>query len=115
MLYDGALRFCRAGREAMVHGKLYEQNDNLQKAQRIITELMGCLDMVQGGEIAQNLFALYSFSYNELVMANVEDNPEGIDRAVKVLENLRLSWSELEAMQRQGANDNHAEATEKAA
>jgi flagellar protein FliS len=61
--------------------------------------------MHQGGEIAQNLFALYSYCYNELVMANVEDNVEALDRAVKVLTDLRSSWVELEIMYRTKVQD----------
>lgn len=105
MLYDGALKFLKLAREAMEHRELYQQNDRIQKAQKIITELMSCLDMHQGGEIAQNLFALYSYCYNELVMANVEDNVEALDRAVKVLTDLRSSWVELEIMHRMKVQD----------
>ncbi len=116
MLYDGALKFLKLGREAMVRHDLYEQNERIQKAQKIITELMSCLDMHQGGEVAQNLFALYSYCYNELVMANVEDNIEGIDRATKVLQDLRASWSELESLQRTKSQEiEHVSQTSKAA
>ena len=100
MLYDGALRFMNAGKRAMEAGNTFEQNVNLQKAQKIIAELISCLDMEKGGEIAQNLFALYGFCYNGLVDANVQDKPEPIDHAIQVLTNLRASWVELEKQTR---------------
>ncbi|MBL8087421.1 MAG: flagellar export chaperone FliS [Chthonomonas sp.] len=103
MLYDGAIRFVKQGREAVVAGDTFNQNRCIQKAQRIVTELMSCLDMHRGGEVAQNLFALYSYAYNELVMGNIEDNPEMLDRAIKVLEDLRSSWVELDRQQRTGS------------
>jgi flagellar secretion chaperone FliS len=96
MLYDGALRFMEAGKHAMAAKNLEKQNAELQKAQRIVTELMACLDMEHGGEIAQNLFALYSYVLNELVQANINDEPEGVDRAIAVMSELRMSWVELE-------------------
>lgn len=96
MLYDGALRFLEAGKHAMQQGDLERQNHNLQKAQRILMELTACLDMEQGGEIARNLFALYSYCLNELVTANVEDRPEPIDVCCRILSDLRESWAELE-------------------
>ncbi len=102
MLYDGALRFMAAGRRAMTEKNLYEQNRNIQRAQRIIAELMSCLDMRQGGEVATNLLALYTFSYNRLVESNVSDDPRGIDEVSQVLSNLREGWVELEASLRQG-------------
>lgn len=97
MLYDGALRFMDAGRRAMEERNIDAQNTNLQKAQKIVLELASCLDMRQGGEIAENLFALYTYCYNQLVAANIEDDPALIDQATRVLSDLRESWVQLEA------------------
>ena len=96
MLYDGALRFMEAGRHAIVARDIERQNSNLQKAQRIVSELTSCLDMAQGGEVARNLFALYTFCYNQLVAANVEDRPELVEQAMKIMSELRESWVQLE-------------------
>jgi flagellar secretion chaperone FliS len=98
MLYDGALRFMEAGKHAMKTGDLDRQNDQLQRAQKIFMELMSCLDMEKGGEIAKNLLGLYTFCLNELVTANMKDDPAGVDRAMKVISDLRESWAELERM-----------------
>lgn len=102
MLYDGALRFIKKGQAAMIEGDRFNQNHNLVKAQKIVAELMSCLDMNQGQEIAANLLALYTYAYNQLVMANMEDKPEPLLQASKVLEDLRESWVELERMVRSG-------------
>lgn len=103
MLYDGALRFLHAGKEAMIRKDLYGQNTNLQKAQRIVAELMSSLNMDQGGEVAQNLLALYTFVYNRLIEANINDKPDYIDQCDKILRDLRESWVQIEAEQRQPA------------
>lgn len=100
MLYDGGLRFMEAGKHAMANGNLDKQNHYLQKAQKIVFELMACLDMEKGGEVAKNLFALYGYVVNELVRANVEDKPEPIERSIKVLSDLRESWAEIEKASR---------------
>jgi flagellar protein FliS len=97
MLYDGALRYMETGKHAMRHGDLQKQNGELQKAQRVVTELMSCLDMDQGGEVAQNLLALYSYILNCLVQANIEDKPDLIDQSIAILSELRESWTALEA------------------
>jgi flagellar secretion chaperone FliS len=98
MLYDGALRFMEAGKHAMGNRELEKQNQSLQRAQKVVMELMSCLDMEKGGEVAANLFALYSFVLNELVSANVEDSAEPIDRSMRIMSQLRESWVQLEAM-----------------
>lgn len=99
MLYDGALRFMETGKRAIQTGNRDEQNVALQRAQRIVMELMGALDMEQGGDIAKNLLSLYSYVLNELVSANMKDEVGGIDRAIKVMSDLRESWSQIEATQ----------------
>lgn len=107
MLYDGALRFMESGKHNMETGNLAKQNDSLQKAQKIVLELMSSLDMKAGGEVATNLLALYGYVLNELVLANMKDDPTSIERAIKVMSDLRESWSQLEAsMRNQEGHDN---------
>lgn len=105
MLYDGALRFMEAGRHAMLRKEVYSQNENLTKAQRIVSELLSTLDMQQGGEVAKNLSAIYTYVYDRLVEANIEDKPELIEECTTIFSELRESWVELEAKTRAGANN----------
>ncbi|QYK52548.1 MAG: flagellar export chaperone FliS [Fimbriimonadaceae bacterium] len=96
MLYDGAMRFINAAKVAMEEGNLHKQNEMCIRAQDIITELISCLDVKQGGEIAGNLFALYTFAFDRIVQANIEDTPIYLDQATKVLSDLRESWAQIE-------------------
>lgn len=105
MLYDGALRFIALGRAGMQARNLFQQNENLQKAQRIVMELTSCLDMKAGGEVATNLFGLYTFVHNELVTGNMMDDEACLDRAVKILEELRTGWAELDARNKVGQQE----------
>ena len=102
MLYEGALRFMEAGKHAMAHRDVPKQNEALQRAQKIVMELMSCLDMKDGGEIATNLMALYTYVLNELIDANVADKPDGIDRSIRVMCDLRESWVQVEGTFRRG-------------
>lgn len=103
MLYDGALRSMEAGKQAIASQDLFRQNEQLQKAQRIVSELMASLDMDRGGEVAKNLLSLYTFVYNRLVDANIEDRPEYVDEAIVVMSGLRESWVQLEGQARRKA------------
>jgi flagellar protein FliS len=105
MLYDGAIRFMEAGKYGIEHQDLELQNKNLQKAQKIVLELMSCLDMEKGGEISTNLLALYTYVLNELVEANVGDKTEPVDRCIKILCDLRESWVEVDRMTRVQATE----------
>ncbi len=97
MLYDGALRFIEGGRLAMRAKDLSRQNDALQRAQRIVTELLSTLDRAQGGEIATNLASLYGFVLDRLATANIEDREPPLDEAVKTLRELREAWAQIAA------------------
>jgi len=105
MLYDGALKHMEAGKHAIESNDLAKQNQNLQKAQRIVMELMSCLDMKQGGEVAKNLLALYTYVLNQLVEANISDKAEPIERSIQVFSDLRESWVEIEKNARTQDND----------
>jgi flagellar protein FliS len=100
MLYDGALRFMEAGRHAMLRRDVFAQNENFTKAQRIVSELLSTLDMEQGGEVARNLVSLYTYVYDKLVEANLEDKPELVDECATIMSELRESWVELDRQSR---------------
>lgn len=110
MMYDGALRFMEQGKHAMKLRDLEKQNYYLLKAQKIVMELTACLDMEQGGEIAQNLLALYGYVVNELMDANIKDRSEGIDRSIRVISDLRESWVQLESAANQPVEELRAAA-----
>ncbi len=105
LLYDGAIRFMTRGKEAIIAGDLKKQDDQLRRAQKIILELMSALDMNRGGEVAKNLFALYTFAMDRLAEANMKDRPESVDEAIDVLTGLRSSWAELERRERHGITE----------
>ena len=105
MLYDGALKFMEQGKVSMAARDIQKQNHYIQKAQRIVMELMSSLDMVKGGEIAKNLLALYTYVLEELVSANIEDRSECLDRAMRTLTELRESWVEVEKITRAGVQE----------
>lgn len=96
MLYDGALRYIDGARVALEQRNHFEKNAQIQKAQQVVSELMCCLDMERGGEIARSLLALYAYIYNQLIQANVSDDVAALDSSRHVLEQLRSAWSQIE-------------------
>jgi flagellar secretion chaperone FliS len=101
MLYDGALRFMEEGKSAIIAKDFETQNTKLQRSQKIIIELMSSLDMKKGGEISKNLLSLYTFVLNELVDANLMDDPKRVDNAARTMSDLRESWVEVDKIVRQ--------------
>jgi flagellar protein FliS len=105
MLYDAAVKHLDRGLELLNlntkgkrdPGKIEKINNAVLKAQEIITELMASLDFDQGGEIAQNLFSLYSWFNQELLEANVRQDPRRITIVRNMVNELRGAWNEAAA------------------
>jgi len=92
MLYDGAIRFLNKAKDNMSFETYDIVNTNILKAQDILTELMLSLDVENGGEIADNLFNIYSFLKKQLIEANVKKNNDNIISVISLMKDLRDAW-----------------------
>jgi flagellar protein FliS len=105
MLYDGgissldhALGLLRGRHEFKKNpSKIEETGKAILKAQEIITELMVSLDFENGGDIAENLFALYTWFNKELLEAHVTLDEARIMAVRDSLVEIRKSWAEIVA------------------
>ena len=97
MLYDGAIRFINEAAYAMQQRDYETQNAKLQRAQKILAELISSLDFDKGGEIAENLFRLYAYMYNQLVEANINDDAARLEHVVGLLGEIREAWETIAA------------------
>ncbi len=92
MLYNGAINFLKKAQIAFDKGNKTEAHNNIMSAERIIVEFMQTLDMDLGGEMAKNLYSLYSYLYNKLVEANMRNKPENLVEVLDHLTKLRDTW-----------------------
>ncbi len=95
MLYDGAVRFLRVAVDNMEPRSYDVVNNNIIKAQDIITELMVSLNMDEGGEVARNLFNLYAYMKKRLLEGNIAKNSEALLEVSRLLEQLKTAWEEV--------------------
>lgn len=97
MLYDGAIKFLNIALDN-IEPKHYDVvNNNIIKAQDIITELLLSLNMNEGGEISQNLFSLYMYFKRQLLEANIKKDPEIIKHVLKLMKEMREAWDQISA------------------
>jgi flagellar secretion chaperone FliS len=101
MFYDGAIRFIRQAKEAMAAGDRVRKLESISKALAIVTELANTLDHEVGGEIAENLDALYYFMSRELTRANLENDAEKLKVVEDLLCGLRETWMQAIEINRQ--------------
>ena len=116
MLYDGCLKFLKLSKAGLEARDLPKFARFLSKGQAIISELMLTLDFEKGGEIAKDLDRLYDFMLFYLTEANLEKNPEKIQRVINLLETIASAYRDvIEGPSRQGQSPElpaPAEATE---
>jgi flagellar protein FliS len=100
MLYDEAVKSLDRGLELLDRHNRKKDPSNIEKigksvmkAQEIITELTVSLDFEQGGEIAKNLFSLYTWFNQELLEANIRLDTERIAVVRDMLNDLRGAWN----------------------
>ena len=98
--YDGAIRFCRAGKECLESDDSIGKGKWLSKAFDVVGELRKSLRPDAGGEVAGKLDEAYAFLSRQITLANVLSEPSHIDNALLLLENLRDAWREVVQMER---------------
>lgn len=94
-LYEGAMRFTRRAKDAHLGGRLEERGNAVSRALAIVAELQQSLNMEAGGEISQNLDALYVFISDRLLEGNVQGRVGAFDEVHDVFEELHQAWVEI--------------------
>jgi len=94
MLYDGAIRNTAQAIQALAAADRVRKAESISKAIHIITALSDTLDRQIGGEIAENLDALYNFMIRELTNGNLRNDPAPLGQVEGLLRDLRQTWSE---------------------
>jgi len=99
MLFDGYLRFTTAASRSFELEDFTKKNEginnNLIRAQNIVTELQSSLDMSVPGDLPGTLYRLYDYVLNNLQQANLKKDKSLIEEADKVISELREAWAEM--------------------
>lgn len=93
MLVEGAVKFSKVGRQAVVDKDIKKAHDALVRTQDIFSELMVSLDTTQG-DWAVQLFSVYGFIKEKLIEANMSKNLEVIDEIIPLIEDINETWKE---------------------
>ncbi|WCL50937.1 flagellar export chaperone FliS [Leptospira sp. GIMC2001] len=96
MLYEGAMRFLKIAGENMTPRKYDLVNNNIIKAQDIITELMLSLNLEDGKEVGNNLLSIYVYMKKRLLEANMKKETKIINEVIDLLGQLKSAWDELD-------------------
>ena len=96
MLFDGALSALLRARILMNQGNIAGKGMAISKAINIIDNgLKNGLNHEQGGEIADNLAALYDYMKRRLMQANLHNDVAAIEEVSGLLENIADAWRQI--------------------
>ncbi|MCU6708436.1 flagellar export chaperone FliS [Paenibacillus sp. J5C_2022] len=104
MLYDGAIRFCRQGIEAIEQQRPSDANTYLLKTQDIISEFIITLD--RSNPMSEQLLSLYEYFNQRLVEANTKKSAEPAREVLQHLIELKETW--MQAAKQTNAQAGHA-------
>ncbi|GAA4417602.1 flagellar export chaperone FliS [Acidovorax lacteus] len=96
LLYEGVLSSIAFARGALARGDVPGKCQSITKAIRILEEgLATALDRVDGGEIAENLGALYDYCVRRLIEANARNDDAILQEVMRLIEPVAQGWNEI--------------------
>ncbi|WP_181347268.1 flagellar export chaperone FliS [Thalassobacillus sp. CUG 92003] len=93
MLYNGCLKFIKHARKNIVDADHQQKNTNIQKAQKIIQELMVTLNPDM--EISEQMMSLYEYMNHRLIEANINNDADILDEVSGLVTEFRDTWKEV--------------------
>ncbi len=100
LLYDGAIRFLDQAIRSYRAGDGEMGRQAVVRAERVMLELMGALDLRY--ELAGNLLALYRYVFERLAEARRGEDAAELERLRGWLWELRSAWAQAEQRTRMG-------------
>jgi flagellar protein FliS len=103
LLFDGAESALHQALACIEAGDIQGRSNALMKAIDIVLSgLSASINVEEGGELAQNLLALYDYMVSRLIHANVHQDPTAIREVQKLLGEISGAWRELGTNLRSG-------------
>ena len=99
MLYNGCLKFIKAAKIAMGAKQIEAKNNNLLKAQNIISELMVTLNMDIA--VSKQMITMYDYMNRRLIESNLKNDVAILDEVEELMIGFRDTWKEVIQLNRQ--------------
>ena len=95
MLLDGVIDRINQARGHMTHGNVAAKGRNISGALAIVGELRDSLDHKVDRNLSQRLDALYQYVTGILLQAQLNNDPAGLDEAIRLLTPIRDGWQAI--------------------
>lgn len=96
LLFEGARQAMLVARAGMENGDIQTKGNSIARAIDIILNgLRSSLNLADGGDLAQNLYALYDYMARRLLHANAHNDLAALDEVIKLLGEIHEAWLEI--------------------
>ena len=95
MLFDGLIDSLVTAKGHIQRGSIEDKNKSLVRAGRIVLGLQGALDLEKGGDLARNLYELYSYVTRRLVYVNARNDLDALQEVHTLLNEIRQAWRDV--------------------
>jgi flagellar protein FliS len=95
MLFQKLLGNIATAKGAIAQKNHEKKGTELSNAIAIIGVLEGSLDFKQGGEVSENLAALYKFCCEQLVSASANNDADKLEAVIQILLPIKSGWDAI--------------------
>jgi flagellar protein FliS len=95
LMFEGAIQRLRTAEACAASGDIPRKAKAASEAGAIVDSLSGCLDLSQGGDIAERLASLYDYASRRIVTANSMNDAAGFGEVAALLDDVFSAWKAI--------------------